>query len=234
MNSESESAKPEREIGESPGTAEELAPVPKNRETVFAQRALLAGAILLAAAWLYDYYEPAIRHPPGILIFEEPRQSELTGRSWTLPGGYRVETLATFSMRGLVLHTMRYTDDRAADLMPVDFVLGWGPMSDQRVLDRLTFDQSYRMYSWTQHDDSHIVPDREIIERSANMHMIPADDGVKAQLLAVKQGQIVSFEGELVQVTGPNRFFWRSSLSRTDSGPGGCELVRVRRLTVQE
>jgi hypothetical protein len=34
--------------------------------------------------------------------------------------------------------------------------------------------------------------------------------------------------GELVEATGPQIGTWRSSLSRTDTGNGACELMWVR------
>ncbi len=230
MDPESEIPKTETQPREFNDTGEEFEPLPKNRETVFAKWVLLAAAIVFGGLYFYESYEPVIRHPPGILVFDGPQQQEMTGRSWTIPGGYRVETLASFSMRGLVLHTMRYTDDRATDFAPMDFVLGWGPMSDQSVLDKLSFEQRMRAYAWSQLDAKNPVPNGEITARSANMHMIPGDDGIKAQLLSVKPGQIISLEGELVEVSGPNSFYWKSAVGRD----GGSQLVWVRQLKVEQ
>jgi len=50
-------------------------------------------------------------------------------------------------------------------------------------------------------------------------------------LLAVKKGELVTVAGFLVEVTRPNGWKWRTSLTRTDTGGGACELVWVERIS---
>jgi hypothetical protein len=47
--------------------------------------------------------------------------------------------------------------------------------------------------------------------------------------MAFKRGEIVHMEGYLVRVDGPDGFQWASSLSRSDTGNGACELFWVER-----
>ena len=70
----------------------------------------------------------------------------------------------------------------------------------------------------------------EIISHSANMHMIPANEKVKQVLLGVRPGELVSFGGYLVRVEKPGGWTWKTSLTRTDSGAGACEVVWVEDL----
>jgi hypothetical protein len=65
------------------------------------------------------------------------------------------------------------------------------------------------------------------------MHLIPASDDISKRLEAVSPGQVVTMDGYLVQVHGPNGFAWKSSLSRTDTGEGACELMWVEQLSVK-
>ncbi len=65
---------------------------------------------------------------------------------------------------------------------------------------------------------------------SGNMHMIPANPGVKADLDDVGEGDLVRFSGYLVDASGPNGFTWKTSLSRDDTGDGSCELFYVERV----
>ncbi len=46
-------------------------------------------------------------------------------------------------------------------------------------------------------------------------------------------GQIVTIGGFLVDVTGPGGFTWNTSLIRTDTGNGACEIVWVESLDVE-
>jgi hypothetical protein len=63
------------------------------------------------------------------------------------------------------------------------------------------------------------------------MHMIPANDGINDALQSIREGDIVEFNGNLVEVTAADGWRWRSSLSRTDDGPHACELMWVTRVS---
>lgn len=59
------------------------------------------------------------------------------------------------------------------------------------------------------------------------MHLIAADAAVDATLDRIREGHIVSLSGYLVNVEGDDGWRWRSSLRRTDTGAGACELIYV-------
>ncbi|MFB3779653.1 MAG: hypothetical protein ACE141_18690 [Bryobacteraceae bacterium] len=193
----------------------------------------LAALVTLGAS-LYWFVDPGIRHPPGVLAPDDPRQTLTTGFTLADHPAYRITALAHFSVRGLVLHTERYWWDRGSEVSPVDFALGWGRMSDQSVIDRLSITQGRRWYQWRPKDRQPPLPVEEIISHSANMHLIPADPTVRRQMLSVGRGRVVSLSGYLVLVEGKDGSRWRSSLSRTDTGSGACELVWVKRLSVED
>src|SRR6185437_4176759 len=76
--------------------------------------------------------------------------------------------------------TERYRFDAGAALVPEDFALGWGRMSDSAVLQQIDITQSARFYYWSVRQFP--IPRREIETHSANMHLIPADAGVRRAL----------------------------------------------------
>lgn len=191
-------------------------------------------ALGATAAFLYWFMDPGMRHPPGVLVPDEPRQSLTAGLTLLNTPAYRITALADFSARGLVLRTERYWWDRGSELSPVDFALGWGAMSDQSVIDRLSITQGRRWYQWRPRDRHPPLPVPEIISHSGNMHLIPADPAVRSRLLAVRRGLVVNLSGYLVLVEGKDGSRWRSSMSRTDTGSGACELVWVRTVSVEE
>jgi len=49
----------------------------------------------------------------------------------------------------------------------------------------------------------------------------------------VRTGQIVALSGYLVRVQGPDGWHWNSSMTRSDSGNGACELVWVQDLAIR-
>jgi hypothetical protein len=60
------------------------------------------------------------------------------------------------------------------------------------------------------------------------LHIIPSTRAIESQCKSLRTGTLVHLSGQLVEATGPGIGTWRSSLSRTDSGKGACELVWVK------
>lgn len=187
----------------------------------------LAALLAIAAALaLYFHLHRAISYPAGVLIESQPEQIALGDEQPTIEHGeYHLKPLARFSLDARILRRKTYGDDRGAKLVPIDLAVGWGPMSDQAVLDRLKISQSMRFY-WYEYQ-SPPIPKEEIISHSTNLHVIPATRAIASFCKSLRQGELVHLEGELVEATGPEIGTWRSSLSRTDTGNGACELMLV-------
>jgi hypothetical protein len=193
---------------------------------------LVAGTLAASLLGLVWWQERPIAHPSGMLTAAEPVQAEPESpATWTFRK-HRMTPLARFEIRARVLARERYRFDRAAELSPVDFALGWGPMSDSNVLAALSIRQSDRWYFWSA-SELPLSP-AEISSHSANMHMIPASEGVRNRLLSVRPGQVVDLRGMLVRADGQDGWHWISSLSRTDTGDGSCEVVWVDSIRVTD
>ncbi|MFQ5568523.1 MAG: hypothetical protein ACE5G0_02545 [Rhodothermales bacterium] len=173
-----------------------------------------------------------IRYAAGVIAPNDPVQIELDTVSVMDVRGYHVQRVARFEVEARVLGKTHYRFDPVADLSPVDLALGWGPMSDQGVLDKIDISQSGRFYRWRVR--SYPIPREEIIQHSANMHMIPANDAVHEDLLKVRVGEVVVFRGYLVTATTEDGKVWRSSFTRKDTGNGACEVVLVEGIVSYE
>jgi hypothetical protein len=186
--------------------------------------ALLAIAF---AFFLYFYLHRPITYPAGVLIGSEPAQIAIDdGAQLIEHGQYHLKPLARFSLDARILHRKVYGYDRESKLVPVDLAVGWGPMSDQAVVDHLKISQSMRFY-WYEYQLPPPIPREQIISHSTNLHVIPATPAIASFCKSLRQGELVHLKGELVEATGPEIGTWRSSLSRTDSGNGACELMLV-------
>ena len=185
--------------------------------------ALLAIALAFV---VYFYLHRPITYPSGVLIESEPEQIAMSSGEQVDYGDYKLKVLARFSLDARILHRKVYGYDRESKLVPVDLAVGWGPMSDQAVLDRLKITQSMRFY-WYEYQLPPPIPREQIVSHSTNLHVIPATPAVASFCKSLRQGELVHLEGELVEATGPEIAAWRSSLSRTDSGNGACELMLV-------
>lgn len=159
-----------------------------------------------------------------------PQQTSTDARAF-LAAGYQITPVASYELRALVLSTERYRAGREADLSPVDFALGWGPMSDPNVFGQLEISQGNRWYQY-RWSGAPPIEASQIVRHSANTHLIPADDNVRRQLLDVQRGQVVTLKGNLVNVDHPDGWRWRTSTSREDSGGGSCELMWVTEVLV--
>lgn len=186
---------------------------------------------IAAGAWNYVSTRP-IRHAEGVIAPAAPVQVDRAGLPSFRMGNYHITPAAEFSLEARVLGTETYRRGREAELSPIDLALGWGPMSDNAVLDRLRISQGNRFYFYRWSDQPPIPPS-EIVENSANMHMIPATDEIKSRLDKVRVGQVVALSGYLVRVQSPDGWRWNSSMTRGDTGSGACELVWVKAVTVR-
>lgn len=181
----------------------------------------LFAALVLFALWkLYSGRD--IDHPPGILVAEEPFQREIDSAPLIERGDFRLRPRAEFSATVRVLRREDYSLGELASLVPTDFAVGWGPMSDSQVLEDVKITQSNRFYFWR---TEHWPVDRATIEtHSANWHVIPGNVVVRSVLGKLRRGSIVELEGELVDIEGPDGSM-ATSLSRTDTGAGACEVL---------
>jgi hypothetical protein len=166
--------------------------------------------------------------PPGPSAPHEPVQGATAPITWQ-KNGYTVTALARYHIEALILSTERYWIDGGASLAPIDFAVGWGPLSDESILDQFSFTQGHRWFQYRHYGREPMpLPEEVLNSHCANMHMVPADQEIEKQLKSVDVRDVVDMSGYLVEITGPNKFKWRSSLTRTDTGSGACELMWVQ------
>lgn len=177
------------------------------------------------------YQQRPQAHPAGVLVGDEPVQVEPSERTPIERGDFELRPLADFSVRARVLSRHDYRFGVESALSPTDFALGWGRMSDTAVIAQLDIAQSARFYTyrWT---GAPPIPREEIVRSSSNMHLIPADDAVAADIARVRTGEVVELQGRLVEARRADGWRWTSSLRRDDSGAGACELVLVDAISV--
>ena len=188
----------------------------------------IIGIIAFAA---YQIVQPsAVELGPGVSAPEQPLQTKPAESQTIRIDDYTITPLADFSITAKVLAKKHYRTGREADLSPYDLALGWGRMSDESILNSIKITQSGRWYRWNTKDMP--IPRREIESNSANMHMIPANEFVELQLGDVKEGQVISLSGHLVEVKASDGWRWKSSLTRNDTGGGACELIYVTSFSI--
>lgn len=165
-----------------------------------------------------------IERPRGVLAAEEPVQKP--ARSGLIKfGEFELLPTADYDITARVLSVETYKLDGGSKLSPIDFAVGWGPMSDSAVLEHFRVSQSSRFF--TLYPDDEAIDMRLALLSAANMHLIPASEAVHRELSRARAGHVVRLQGKLVNASGPDGYQWNSSLTRADTGAGACELFYV-------
>ncbi len=189
--------------------------------------------VILTAAGLWGGWNwwTSERHvgvPPGIVAPDVPVQHNLDPRITFEAKGHTFIKRAEYTITARVLRKEIYRIDGGATLAPVDLGLGWGPMSDSRIVDQLEFTQMGRFLYWDPRNRATFpLSPRDINANAAQVHAIPAERSVERMLRRLRPGHVVTLTGYLVDVRGPRGFGWNTSLTRDDTGNGACELMWI-------
>lgn len=127
--------------------------------------------------------------------------------------------IAWYQLDALVVAAKEYDDT----LSPIDLGVVWGPILNKDPLNELNFSQKERFLYFR---GSKQLLSKEALRCIANVHVIPANETIRSQVMSLGRGDYVSLKGSLVQVFGRSGI-WNSSLSRNDTGAGACEVFYV-------
>jgi hypothetical protein len=147
---------------------------------------------------------------------------------------YRIRALFRWDQSARVVSEHPYHWGAAADLLPEDLALAWGPLLAPPYAGRISYSQYSRYYFWRANLAG--LDRGTIVSHSANTHVIPATIWLRRAVHALSRGDDVRLEGWLVEVDGIDDpgFHWGTSTTRDDEGPNSCETVYLERLTVGE
>lgn len=197
-------------------------------------------ALSLWGGWNWWHHERHVAHPAGIVVEAGPaiRLGE-TRAPWSDDKGFRYESLGAFEGRAMVLARRNYELGEFAALAPTDLALGWGELSDSRIVDQLTFPQMKSFSS------RFVVPefrrDSELRERSrqeleemfrslTHVHTIPGDPDIRKTLAGIRPGQVIRFRATLVQAVAPSGGRYESSVALGDRN---CEIAWIDELELE-
>ena len=187
-------------------------------------------AYIAWGAWHWYTHRP-ITQPDGVLAQGDPQQQNVGDGEKITMGRWTLTVRATYRITARVLSREDYHFDAMSDLVPEDLALGWGPMSDSRVLRTLEISQSNRFYYWHT-TTATLLPKDSIIVHSANTHVIPQNSLIAHLLATLRPGQVVTLSGELVDGLRTDGRGIRTSMVRTDTGAGACEVMLVTDVTI--
>ena len=179
-------------------------------------------------AWHWNANRP-VRAPDGVLAEGEPQQTMISEQRLQI-GRWTLTMRATYQLTARVLAREPYHFDAMSDLVPEDLALGWGPMSDSSVLRTIDISQSNRFYYWRASSATRLARET-IISHSANTHVIPQTPAIARALARLRPGEVVTLSGDLVDAVRDDGRSLKTSLVRTDTGAGACEVMLVTDVT---
>jgi len=181
---------------------------------------------------------PTSQDPGPIDVSQPPEQTAIEGADPIRleAGGYEfvITPLARYVLRGIVVSRESYRAGWNASLSPCDVAFVWGELAAADGWRRLEWSQSGRWYYWRWHGQQPFT-NGEVVRNSSNTHVVPASSDLASAAKSLAPGDIAELAGELVSINGrrgQESVWWKSSLSRTDTGEGSCELLYLRHLRV--
>lgn len=177
--------------------------------------------ILLCVVMFTGYYAWSIfpiQHGPGVIAPNKPRVSKLTFDKPFLFNSSTVVPIRKISGQVRVLEKKRYFFDNRSQYSPIDVLIGWNELSDERNLDFLHFSLHDRYFKMNY--SSPPLPINNIYNQIQLWHLMPATEEIDTDIKGIREGNVISIEGFIVNIESKDSFGWKSELSN----PGEVHL----------
>lgn len=169
--------------------------------------------ILLCIVAISGYYAWSIypvKHGPGEIAPNDPIfEFVSTLKEPIAYKGNRLKPLKQFEGEVRVLAKKQYFFDDRHDLSPIDLLIGWDDMSDERNLNFISFtitDRNVKM-KYTRPP----IPKSQILEQIELVHLIPSTDQIEHTAKKLRSGHIINLEGVLVEVLSNGASNWTTN-----------------------
>lgn len=151
--------------------------------------------------------------------------------------GVKITKLATYDITGLVLGMEYYYFGGGANsISPEDLVLCWGPVATAKYKNDISISigGNDRFTNFT--IGGNLLKDygNDATNYISNNHIIPMNNQQKNVLKKVRKGDVVQILGYLVYCEGDGWTWGPSSMTRTDTGNGACEIILAESIYILE
>ena len=147
---------------------------------------------------------------------------------------FTVTPVANYKISGLVVSTKRYYMNWESFLVPIDVGMAWGDTLRPEHFKLLSFDHGNRFLHWHYRPEL-TLSQQYLIAHTSNNHIIASTPTLTRAIESLKTGEKATMEGYLVNITGTvegRQVFWKTSLVRTDTGGGACEVIYLTRMRI--
>ena len=150
-------------------------------------------------------------------------------------GRFTITPVAEYKISGVVVDKETYSSDWAGKISPMDLTIAWGKLAEREYGRYVSYSHGNRWYFYQYKPGSPVNPSY-IISHSSNNHIIPASENIRRAIKTIKRKEKVILEGYLVNLKGiynGQTIAWNTSLLRTDTGSGSCELFYVSKVRIE-
>lgn len=188
---------------------------------------MVIAVLLMAQSLLVDNgvsYQGSITPPVQIELIP-PEKLSIVGDE----GEVAIRLLAEYKLKGVVKAKKKY-NDYPSQISKYDIAIAWGDLNKEKYDEHIKYTQGSRWYYYNYSGD--FPKDGDFIaSNSANVHLVHSNQEILDKLKKIRRNDYVSIEGYLIEAIFPNGP-WRSSLSRTDTGNGACEILYVIKIDI--
>ncbi len=149
-------------------------------------------------------------------------------------GLFTITPIAEYKISGVMVSKETYSSEWEGKISPADLAMVWGKLAEPEYDRYITYSQRNRWYFYKYKPGSPF-DNAYVISHSGNHHIIPANENVHRAIKTIKRKEKVVLEGFLVNIKGTYKgrtVTWNTSLSRTDTGNGSCELFYVSKVRI--
>lgn len=206
------------------------------------RKLLFSFALILLFLFLLGCERPTITgvESEGIDTSQDPVQSSLSSSEPILKeiknGSFILTPIAEYRLAGMVVSKESYSNGWESMISPYDLAIVWGKLTEPQYEQFISYSQRNRWYFYRYKKDFPLG-EAYIISHSSNNHIIPESENIRRAIKTIKKKDRVILEGFLVNVKGTYKgqtIYWITSLSRTDTGNGSCEIIYLSKIRINE
>lgn len=185
---------------------------------------------IIACSGYYAWAIFPINHGAGILAPEPPHFERITREKPFSFKGSTIKPLKKVSGEIRIVEKERYFFDKRSEFSPIDVIVGWDQLSDERNLNHLYFSMSERFYELNYSKPP--LPIEEIINQTNFWHLVPSSEKVEKKMKSLRKGNVIVLKGLVVDIESDTDFDWRSELSISDKKELTSLIIWVSELKV--
>lgn len=192
-------------------------------------RFILLGIVAFSGFYIWTVFP--INHGPGEITPNKPKFERLT---WEKPFTFKEATIIphrkiTGTVR--VLEKKRYFFDNKREYSPIDVLIGWKALSDERNLDHIHFslDNRFFDYEFTRPP----LPLNDILSQIDLWHLVPSTEQIDTDIKKLRKGNIIILEGFVIDIEPLSKYAWRSELVNPKNQDFKNTIIWVTKLSVK-